>query len=50
MPDTEPKPRWYHLTPDRFLIGLLAAEGLLLLVACLPASACVPPAAVRVNG
>jgi len=23
--------RWYHLTPDRFLIGLLAVEGVLLL-------------------
>ncbi len=31
MPDAKPKRRWYRLTPDRFLIGLLAAEGLLLL-------------------
>ena len=27
MPDTNPKRRWYRLTPDRFLVGLLAAEG-----------------------
>ncbi len=31
MPDAKPKRRWYRLTPDRFLIGLLVAEGLLLL-------------------
>ena len=28
MPD-RPKPRWYHLTPDRFLIGLLLVVGVL---------------------
>jgi hypothetical protein len=22
----EPKPRWYRLTPDRFILGLLAVE------------------------
>jgi len=27
----KPERRWYHLTLDRFLVGLLAAEGLLLL-------------------
>ncbi len=27
----EAKPRWYRLTPDRLVIGLLAAEGFLLL-------------------
>ena len=26
-----PKPRWYHLTPDRAVLGLLAVEGFLLL-------------------
>ena len=26
-----PKPRWYRLTPDRFVIGLLVLEGFLLL-------------------
>lgn len=26
-----PKPRWYHLTPDRFILGLLLVEGCLLL-------------------
>jgi len=25
------RPRWYRVTPDRFLVGLLAAEVLLLL-------------------
>ena len=25
-----PKPRWYHLTPDRVVLGLLAVEGFLL--------------------
>ena len=30
MPD-KPKPRWYHLTLDRFLIGLFLAVGVLLL-------------------
>jgi hypothetical protein len=27
----ETKPRWYRLTPDRLVLGLLAVEGLLLL-------------------
>ena len=27
--DPAPKPRWFHLTPDRFVIGLLVVEGLL---------------------
>lgn len=32
MVDTaKPRHRWYHLTPDRLLIGLLAVEGLLFL-------------------
>ena len=26
-----PKPRWYHLTPDRVVLGLLAIEGFLIL-------------------
>ena len=30
MSDAVAKPRWYHVTPDRFLIGLLAAVLLLL--------------------
>lgn len=30
MPD-RPKPRWYHLTPDRLLLGLFLAVGVLLL-------------------
>ncbi|MHC4180142.1 MAG: leucine-rich repeat domain-containing protein [Planctomycetota bacterium] len=30
MPE-RPKPRWYHLTPDRFLVGLLLAVGVLFL-------------------
>jgi hypothetical protein len=30
MPD-KPKPRWYHLTPDRFLLCLLLAVGVLFL-------------------
>jgi len=30
MSDAIAKPRWYHVTPDRFLIGLLAAVLLLL--------------------
>ena len=29
--DDKPKPRWYHLTPDRFLVGLLLVVGALLL-------------------
>jgi len=31
MTDAVAKPRWYHVTPDRFLIGLLV--GVLLLLA-----------------
>ena len=31
MNDLRPKSCWYHVTPDRFLAGLLAVEGLLLL-------------------
>lgn len=34
MNDSHPprsKRRWYHLSPDRFIIGLLAVEGLSLL-------------------
>jgi hypothetical protein len=31
MPEFKPKPRWYHLSPDRLIFGLLAAEGFLLL-------------------
>ncbi len=26
---TTPKPRWFHLTPDRLILGLLVIEGLL---------------------
>ena len=29
MPDTNPKRRWFHLTPDRYVIGLLVVEALL---------------------
>ncbi len=29
MADGRSKPRWYRLTPDRFVIGLLVVEGLL---------------------
>src|SRR5208283_3638157 len=29
MTDPTPTRRWYHLTPDRFVIGLLAVECLL---------------------
>jgi len=31
MPESRPKPRWYHLSPDRLIFGLLAVEGFLLL-------------------
>lgn len=31
MSTSQHKPRWYHLTPDRFFIGLLAVQVLLLL-------------------
>ncbi len=31
MADAFPRPRWYRLTPDRAVLGLLAVEGLLLL-------------------
>ena len=31
MPESKPKRRWYHLSPDRLIIGLLAVEGFLLL-------------------
>ena len=31
MADSRPKSRWYHITPDRLIIGLLAVEGFLLL-------------------
>jgi hypothetical protein len=30
MTDDLPKPRWYRLTPDRLIVGLLASEGFLL--------------------
>ena len=29
MTDPAPKPRWFHLTPDRFVIGLLIVVCLL---------------------
>ena len=29
MGDTEPKSRWFHLTPDRLILGLLVVECLL---------------------
>ncbi len=31
MPDPTPQRRWFHLSPDRLIFGLLAAEGFLLL-------------------
>ncbi|MBC8873845.1 MAG: hypothetical protein H8E44_30770 [Planctomycetes bacterium] len=31
MPESRPKRRWYHITPDRLIMGLLAVEGFLLL-------------------
>ncbi|MBC8873174.1 MAG: hypothetical protein H8E44_27385 [Planctomycetes bacterium] len=31
MPETRPKRRWYHITPDRLIYGLLAVEGFLFL-------------------
>jgi hypothetical protein len=31
MPDRKPTLRWYHLTPGRFLIGLLVVQVFLLL-------------------
>lgn len=31
MPESTAKRRWYHLTPDRLIFGLLAVEGFLLL-------------------
>jgi len=31
MPEARPKRRWYHITPDRLIVGLLAVEGFLLL-------------------
>jgi len=31
MPESRPKRRWYHITPDRLIFGLLAVEGFLLL-------------------
>jgi len=31
MPESRPKHRWYHITPDRLIIGLLAVEVFLLL-------------------
>ncbi len=31
MPESRPKRRWYHITPDRLIVGLLAVEGFLLL-------------------
>jgi hypothetical protein len=31
MTTTEPKRRWYRLTPDRFFVGLLVVEAVLLL-------------------
>ena len=31
VPESRPKPRWYHVTPDRLIVGLLAVEGFLLL-------------------
>ena len=30
MPE-RPKPSWYHLTPDRFLLGLFLVVGVLFL-------------------
>ena len=33
MTDPTAKPRWYRLTPDRCVLGLLALEGFLLLSA-----------------
>ncbi|MBC8873846.1 MAG: hypothetical protein H8E44_30775 [Planctomycetes bacterium] len=31
MPESRPKRRWYHITPDRLIVGLLAVEGFLFL-------------------
>jgi len=31
MPESRPKRRWFHITPDRLIVGLLAVEGCLLL-------------------
>jgi len=31
MPESKPKRRWYHITPDRLIFGLVAVEGLLFL-------------------
>jgi len=31
MPESRPKRRWYHITPDRLIYGLFAVEGFLLL-------------------
>ncbi|MBL7044862.1 MAG: hypothetical protein ISR77_39915 [Pirellulaceae bacterium] len=31
MAESKPKRRWYHLSPDRLIFGLLAVEGFLLL-------------------
>ena len=31
MPSHQPNHRWYHLTPDRFFVGLLVVQVFLLL-------------------
>ncbi|MBL7037595.1 MAG: hypothetical protein ISR77_03145 [Pirellulaceae bacterium] len=31
MPESKHKRRWFHLSPDRFIVGLLAVEGFLFL-------------------
>jgi len=31
VPESRPKRRWYHLSPDRLIVGLFAVEGFLLL-------------------
>ncbi len=31
MAESKPKRRWYHLSPDRLIVGLLAVEGFLFL-------------------
>jgi len=31
MSESRPNRRWYHITPDRLIIGLLAVEGFLFL-------------------
>jgi hypothetical protein len=49
MTDPTPKPRWYRLTPDRFVIGLLIVECLLWLEELMPLAARFIPQAICVN-